>query len=130
MKVIADRDIRVATTWGAVIIFEAGVEQEVSDQIGILALQLGAKQVADAPAPVVEPPSAAPALAAFDGTAYIETAVDVTMVLDAIDKIVQEGNPDDFKADGTPKAAAVNRVVGHNVASEVREAAWEKFINS
>lgn len=137
MKVIADRDIRVATLWGAVILFEAGVQQEVSDEIGVLALQLGAKQVLpDAPAPALAP-AAVPApepipvpTAPFDGTGYIESDPDISAVLEAIEKIVQVGDPHDFKSDSTPKAAAVSRVLGRNVSPELREAAWDKFINS
>jgi hypothetical protein len=52
------------------------------------------------------------------------------VILSAIERIVAEGNPEDFKADGTPKASAVNREVGHNVSPEAREAAWTAFINS
>jgi hypothetical protein len=127
MKVIADREIRVATLWGAVIVFEPNVEQEVSDEIGVLALQLGAKQVMSASPPAV--PSASPT-DAFDGTAYIEQPTPDSVILSAIERIVAEGNPEDFKADGTPKASAVNREVGHNVSPEAREAAWTAFINS
>jgi len=132
MKIIADSDIRVATLWGAVVVFEAGVPQEVCDDIGILALQLGAKQIASDvldPVPVVveEPPVAAP-----EAVRYAEAPSDFDMsgVLDALEKIVQHGDPNDFKSDGTPKASAVTREVGRVVSPEVREAAWDKFINS
>ena len=40
------------------------------------------------------------------------------------------GNPEDFKADGSPKAAVVNRAVGRTVRSEEREEAWEIALNS
>ena len=46
MKVVSEADLRVALLSGAVVLFEAGVEREVSDEIGSVALQMGAKNVA------------------------------------------------------------------------------------
>jgi hypothetical protein len=51
-------------------------------------------------------------------------------VINGMEKLVQFADPDDFKADGTPKASAVNRVVGRTVSTEDREAAWEAFLHS
>jgi len=73
MKVISDKEVRVATLTGAVVLFQAGVEREVSDEIGLIALQMGAKEikaaestveeevaVADEPEVVIEQEAAAP----------------------------------------------------------------------
>ena len=38
MKVVSESDLRVALLSGAVVLFEAGVEREVSDEIGSVAL--------------------------------------------------------------------------------------------
>ena len=53
MKVVSEADLRVALLSGAVVLFEAGVEREVSDEIGSVALQMGAK-LSGALEPVVE----------------------------------------------------------------------------
>lgn len=130
MKVIADREIRVATLSGACVLFSPGVEREVSDEIGLLALQLGAKQVgvAKEPEPVAKP-VAQPEAKAADVEAFEEFKT-LDDVINGIEKIVQFADPEDFKADGTPKASAVNRVVGRTVSTEDREAAWEAFLHS
>lgn len=123
MKVIADQEIRVATLSGACVLFQPNVAREVSEEIGLLALQQGARQVGEAkePEPVSEP---APE------TEVAEVIEPQDDVLTGIEKLVEAANPEDFKADGTPKASAVNRVVGRNVSTEQREAAWEAFITS
>ena len=41
MKVVSDKEIRVATLSGAVVLFFPGEDREVSDEIGLIALQLG-----------------------------------------------------------------------------------------
>lgn len=130
MKVIADQEIRVATLSGACVLFLPGVEREVSDEIGLLALQLGAKQVgvAKEPEPVAKP-VAQPEAKAADVEAFEEFKT-LDDVINGIEKIVQFADPEDFKADGTPKASAVNRVVGRTVSTEDREAAWEAFLHS
>ena len=38
--------------------------------------------------------------------------------------------PKNFKADGYPKAAAVNRAMGKTIDTDAREAAWESILNS
>jgi hypothetical protein len=125
MKVISDQDLRVATLTGAVVLFKAGVEREVSDEIGLVAIQSGAKQVGDS-APTAE--------------VVVEEAVTVTVeepavepsadLIDAMNALIEQANPDDFKADGSPKAAAVNRVAGRTVQQDEREQAWEQALNS
>lgn len=125
MKVISDQDLRVATLTGAVVLFKAGVEREVIDEIGLVAIQSGAKQVGDS-APTAE--------------VVVEETVTVTVeepavepsadLIDAMNALIEQANPDDFKADGSPKAAAVNRVAGRTVQQDEREQAWEQALNS
>lgn len=136
MKVIADQEIRVATLSGACVLFLPGVEREVSDEIGLLALQMGARQadVLKLPDPIVAKPSsmkvtAEPAAKAVEVEAFEEFKT-LDDVINGIEKLVQFADPEDFKADGTPKASAVNRVVGRTVSTEDREAAWEAFLHS
>jgi len=125
VKVIADREIRVATLSGACVLFQPNVEREVSDEIGLLALQQGARQ------------SGTTKLIQETVTQTDEIDFEVPEdpklnedVIEAIEKLVESANPDDFKADGTPKASALNRVVGRTVSTDEREAAWEEFIKS
>lgn len=123
MKVVCDKDLRVSTLSGAVVLFKAGEPREVSDSIGSIAMTMGARQVAGAkPAP--EP--------AQEIELTIESEVDTSedLLLDVMEKLVDKGDPEDFKSDGTPKAAAVNRVAGRTVRTEEREKSWEAFLNS
>ncbi len=124
MKVVSDKEIRVATLSGAAVLFFPGEEREVSDEIGVLALQFGARQVGfetkQEPAPLKDNPQ-------ID---EIEEVKNLDDVVTGIEKLCEEGDPEDFKADGTPKASAINRVVGRNVSPEDREAAWGLFIKS
>ena len=57
MKIISDRELRIATTWGVAVIFHPGIEKEVSDEIGLLALQEGAKVAGGSIPPPPEPDS-------------------------------------------------------------------------
>ena len=59
MKIVSDKDIRIATDWGAVILFHAGVEKEVSDEIGLLAMAEGATKSGDSVVPEVAEPERA-----------------------------------------------------------------------
>jgi hypothetical protein len=136
VKVIADQEIRVATLSGACVLFLPGVEREVSDEIGLLALQMGARQadVLKLPDPIVAKPSSIkittePASKTVEVEAFEEFKT-LDDVINGMEKLVQFADPDDFKADGTPKASAVNRVVGRTVSTEDREAAWEAFLHS
>lgn len=120
MKVISDKKIRVATLGGAVVTLEPGVERTVADEIGVLLLSEGARQVSDT-APKVE-------------TVVIDEVVEVTEdgtdVMEVIERLVEIGDPKDFKADGSPKAAALNKLAGRVIPTDEREAAWEEYLNS
>lgn len=115
MKVVSDKDIRIALTSGAVVLFQAGVEREVSEAIGLHALQMGAKQTDSEPEP--EPP-------------VEEVTEETDDVVAALQELIVEGDPDNFKVDGTPKAAVVNKLVGRTVPADERLAAWETALNS
>ena len=45
MKIVSSESLRVTTLSGAAIVFEAGVETEISSEVGLVALQMGAKEV-------------------------------------------------------------------------------------
>lgn len=124
MKIISDKDLRVATTSGAVVLFKAGEAREVSSTIGAIALQMGAKQVgAYVPKPVID---VQPEVEVVEAPA----SEDDEKLIEVLQKLIELGNPDDFKADGTPKAAVVNKALGRTVRTEERERAWEIALNS
>lgn len=124
MKIISDKDLRVATTSGAVVLFKAGEAREVSSTIGAIALQMGAKQVgAYVPKPVID---VQPEVEVVEAPA----SEDDEKLIEVLQKLIELGNPDDFKTDGTPKASVVNKAVGRTVRSDEREKAWEIALNA
>lgn len=147
MKIISDKNLRVATTWGAVVVLEAGKERELSEEIGLLALQQGAKEVGakskKESVKIEETTLVSIRARDEDGhfiaddpstpdvdEAFVEVAVgDVTEVVVAIEKLVSDGDPANFKKNGEPKAAAINSAVGRTVAPEERTKAWDQVIN-
>ena len=125
MKIVSSEDLRVTTMGGTAVLFEAGVPREISEEIGLLAIQQGAKELKGST--VVEEK--------IDVSVAEEAIVEETVQLDSelvtvLEKMMDEGNPDNFKADGYPKAAAVNKAVGRTVDTDAREAAWESILNS
>ena len=127
MKVISDKEVRVATLAGAVVLFQAGVGREVSDEIGLIALQMGAKEIKPAKSTVKEE------VAVADEPEVVieqeEAAPDSGLVA-VMEGLIDEGDPENFKADGTPKAAVVNKAAGRTVATSEREAAWQEALNT
>lgn len=128
MKVISDKDLRVATLSGAVVLFKAGEERTISDSIGAIALQMGARQVGNSrveiPKPVVDEPEII-----VEASPDEETGVDQDLVA-VLQKLIELGNPEDFKPDGTPKATVVNKAIGRTVRTDEREQAWELALNA
>jgi hypothetical protein len=122
MKVVCDKDLRVSTLSGAVVLFKAGQPREVSDTIGSIAMTMGAKQITEQQP---EPPKQLEVALAEE----VDTSEDDALI-QVMEKLVEKGDPEDFKFDGAPKAAAVNRVAGRVVRTEEREKSWEAFLNS
>jgi hypothetical protein len=112
MKVVSEKPLRVTTLTGAAVLFEPGVAREVSETIGLLALQQGAKQ-AQAEKPIEVP----------------EISEEETLVQKLVE-LMNEGDPSNFKKDSTPKATVVNELAGRTLSSEEREAAWEAALRS
>lgn len=117
MKVVSENALRVTTLDGAAVLFEPGVAREVSETIGLLALQQGAKQAdGDAVEPAVQE----------------EETNDVSFneLVDKLVALMEEGDATKFKKDNTPKAAVVNELAGKTLSTEQREAAWEAALRS
>ena len=117
MKIISKEPLRVATLSGAVVLFEAGVAREVGDEIGKIALTMGADIVGDSPKAQPEP----------EPEPEVE---DQKSLVEVMEEIISAANPDDFKANGTPKAAVVNKHAGRTISTTEREEAWEQALNS
>jgi len=113
MKIVSNEDLRIETLAGAVIGVTAKVEIEVSDEIGLLALQMGAKQVGVTVVTSAEKPAA------------LSSSLE-----DVLTQLLEEGDPSNFKADGSPKAAVINKIMGRTVATDERATAWESVLNS
>lgn len=124
MKIVSSEALRVCTNGGTVVLFEPGVPRTIADEIGLLAIQMGAKEYNDK---YVEEQNAEEAVFEEVVEAAPEVPSDLVTLLE---KMMDEGDPKNFKADGYPKAAAVNKAIGRTVTTDEREAAWESILNS
>jgi len=122
MKIVSRESLRVTTLGGTAVLFDAGVPREISEEIGLLAIQMGAQKYDEK---FVEEEAAIDAV--FEEV--VETPATSELVT-ALEKMMDEGDPKNFKADGFPKATAVNKALGRTVPSDEREAAWESILNS
>lgn len=126
MKIVSSEPLRVTTLGGTAVLFEAGVPREIAEEIGLLAIQMGAKEyndkyVEEETAEVVE----------FEEEIVVQEPVQLDEELvTCLEKMMDEGDPKNFKTDGYPKAAAVNKALGRTVDTDAREAAWESILNS
>jgi hypothetical protein len=119
MKVISDIDLRVTTLGGTAVLLQAGVARAVGDEIGLLAIQMGAKN-ADEPVATHEIVIDEPLITKHEEEALVGVMND----------LIDSADPENFKSDGTPKAAVVNKAAGRTVALDEREQAWEQALNS
>ena len=126
MKIISSEPLRVATLGGTAVLFQPGIPREIADEIGLLAIQMGAKEysekhVAEETAEIAE----------FEEIIEVTESVQLDgELVTALEKMMDEGDPKNFKTDGYPKATAVNAVVGRTVGADERNAAWESILNS
>tara|TARA_S200000501_G_scaffold85564_1_gene78234 strand:+ start:358 stop:741 length:384 start_codon:yes stop_codon:yes gene_type:complete len=127
MKIVSKESIRVTTLAGTAVLFEAGVERDISEEIGLLAIQMGAEEVgggegteSEAAEEVAEEDSEE-----SDKPDSQDAELDAVLV-----KLMDEGNPENFNVDGTPKAAVVNKLLGRTIDGDTRKAAWESILNS
>jgi hypothetical protein len=125
MKIVSDKSLRVTTLGGTAVLFEAGVPREIAEEIGLLAIQMGAKEYGTS---TVE--ETVKKVAEFEEVAE-EVAEEASAdVVEALQYLIEEANPNSFKNDGTPKAAVLNEMIGRTIRAEERESAWEIALNS
>jgi len=126
MKIVSSESLRVTTLGGTAVLFEAGVPREIADEVGLLAIQMGAKEYNDK---YVEEQNAEEAV--FEEVIEVQSSVQIDdELVTCLEKMMDEGDPKNFKTDGYPKAAAVNKALGRTVDTDAREAAWESILNS
>ena len=79
------------------------------------ALSIGAVKVVDVPPPPEPEPEP-------------EVEEEDPLVV-ALEGLIEEGDPENFKTDGHPKAAVVNKLAGRAVSTEERGSAWQSALN-
>jgi hypothetical protein len=122
----------ISTTWGASIRLVAGEVKELGDDIGLLALQEGAKRVEEEG--VV---SMSPSIIASETELNDEKEITDAIVInddreekltEAMRQILDNGSPEDFTSDGLPKQSAIKAIFGEQINAEEREETWAKII--
>jgi hypothetical protein len=126
MKIVSSEPLRVTTLGGTAVLFEAGVPREIAEEIGLLAIQMGAKEYNDK---YVEE-EAAEVVEFEEENVVAEPAQPDQELIEVLQKLIEEADPNSFKTDGTPKAAVVNKMLGRTVRTDEREAAWEIALNA
>jgi hypothetical protein len=94
---------------GIAIRMEAGVEMDVRESLVMTALAQGCTKVGAKKA------------------AKVKNAPETDPTLDALAQVVEEGNPDNFGRDGTPKVKAIEKVLGYDISAADRDVAWNTF---
>jgi hypothetical protein len=133
MKIVCSESLRVTTLGGTAVLFEAGVPREISEEIGLLAIQMGAKEYDEK---YIEMENAEDAEfeevmdEVFKGGLKQDANESQNKLITILEKMMDEGDPKKFRADGYPKAAVVNKAMGETIDSDTREEAWESILNS
>jgi len=136
MKIVSDSDMYISTTWGASIRLYAGEPKELGDDISLVALQQGAKEVKEE----ASVSKSATALASEIGV-IDEGEVEDAIVIDindnraredklkaALQQVLDEGSPSDFTTDGLPKQSVIKGVFGEQISSDERDEIWAEII--
>ena len=130
MKFISSEEIRVAGLSGPTARLKAGEEKDVSEELGLIALEQGAKLVSDEPEVIKETAEVSdeePEIVIESTEPEDDGFEELVAVMKGL---IEKGDPEDFKADGAPKAAVVNKLSGSTITTEQREAAWEEALNA
>lgn len=119
MRVVSDKELRVVDRSGIRVVFLYPNEpKDLMEDMAQIALSMGAKL--DLAALKTE----AAEVIVVDDVPAVEDDRQERLVA-VMKDILEEGNPSDFTAMNTPKAAVVNRKFGDTVLSDEREAAWK-----
>jgi len=131
MKIVSDSDMYVSTTWGASIRLYAGEPKKLGDDISLIALQQGAREVKEEVSV-----SKSPTILVSE-----EEEVEDAIVIDindnrdredklkaALQQILDENSPSDFTTDGMPKQSVIKGVFGEQISSDERDEIWAEII--
>ena len=142
MKIVANEDMYVSTTWGSSIRLYAGEPKEVGDDIGYVAIQQGAREVKDNE---TSKEAFAEKVGVITDVEVIEMQ-DVEVIEDveevileeedgrgevlkaAMQQILDEGDPDSFTSDGLPKQSVIKAVFGEQITSDERDEVWAEIV--
>ena len=131
MKIVSDSDMYISTTWGASVRLYAGEPKELGDDISLVALQQGAKEVKEGVS-VSESPTI---LASEEEEVEDAIVIDINDNRDREDKlkaalqqVLDEGSPSDFTTDGLPKQSVIKGVFGEQISSDERDEIWAEII--
>jgi len=92
ITVLSLRDVRIAGGGGHVIWVKANTNTQIPDELFPAAAQAGCILVGDAPPPVIKTGRQA--------------------LIDVVTELLETGEPEDFKIDGTPKLNVVKKMMG------------------
>ena len=136
MKIVSDSDMYISTTWGASIRLYAGEPKELGDDISLVALQQGAKEVKEGGLVSKSPTILASEIGVIDeGEVEDAIVIDINDNKDREDKlkaafqqILDENSPSDFTIDGLPKQSVIKGVFGEQISSDERDEIWADII--
>lgn len=126
MIVVHPTGVRIATLSGSSFVLEPGVERDLPDHLGVLALGKGARLV-EASQPVEQEataPVVIPTVEVAHQPADVVVETDHQKLVKIMKDIISRGQRDEFRGDGMPKTALLNRLAGRALTEEEREAAW------
>jgi len=137
MKIVANEDMYISTTWGASIRLYAGEPKEVGDDIGYAAIQQGAREIKDNE-PLEKPDLIIEAeVVEIQDVEIIEEVEEVALEEEdgreellkaAMQQILDEGAPDSFTSDGLPKQSVIKAVFGEQITSDERDEVWAEIV--
>ena len=137
MKIVANEDMYVSTTWGASIRLYAGEPKEVGDDIGYAAIQQGAREIKDNE-PLEKPDLIIEAeVVELQDVEVIEDVEEVILEEEdgrgevlkaAMQQILDEGDPDSFTSDGLPTQSVIKAVFGEQITSDERDEVWAEIV--
>ena len=131
MKIVSDSDMYISTTWGASIRLYAGEPKELGDDISLVALQQGAKEVKEEGSVS----KSSTILTSEEEEVEDAIVIDINDNRDREDKlkaafqqILDENSPSDFTTDGLPKQSVIKGVFGQQISSDERDEIWAEII--
>jgi len=118
-----------------VFVLTANEAVECADEIGLIAMQMGAKLVSESKTDEVVEEQPVEESTGGRGTYYgedipPEEGIPSAELVSVMEALIEGGDPVNFKTDGSPKANVVNKAIGRTVSTSEREAAWEEALNS